>query len=209
MHNTHGFRDNGTRTMGGEMNRYIKMLFVVGSQLCVAAVQASNFSYNYFQVGYLNSDIELEGTNVDGNSVSISGSFAVNQMVNAIALYQTGNFDFDLDTDLFGIGFGFHTPLTQSADAVFNAMFLDAQVNTESLGRSDDTGYSAEAKLRYSSNSNVEINAGVEIINLYDDTEGMLGVGALIKFDDERSFVISYDKGDKNRDIGLAFRMEF
>lgn len=191
------------------MKKYIQIFCIVGSQLWVASAQASNFNYNYFQIGYIKSDIDLEDTNIDGNSFSLSGSFAVNQKVNAIALYQTGNFDLDLDTDLFGIGVGIHNPLSSNADAVFNAMFVDAQVKAASLGREDDAGYTVEAMLRYASNPKVEINAGIEVVNLYDDTENVFGVGTLIKFDSERSFVISYSKGDNSSDIGIGFRMEF
>ncbi|MBK9131513.1 MAG: hypothetical protein IPM20_07775 [Gammaproteobacteria bacterium] len=191
------------------MKIYMQILCAVGFQLTTMSALASNFNYNYFQIGYTNTDIDLEGANVDGSSISLSGSFAVNQKINAVASLQTGNYDFDLDTDLFGIGLGFHNSLSSSTDLVFEALLLDAQVDTESLGRSDDTGYSAEAGLRYSTNANVELNASIEVIDLYDDTESMLSIGTLIKFDNERSFILGYSKGDNTRNIELAFRMEF
>lgn len=191
------------------MKKHLKFLYIVACLSWLSSTHASNFNYNYLQFGYINSNIDIKGTDIDGDSFFIGGSFAVNNRVNALAQYQTGNYDFNLDTDLFGFGFGFHTPLSSNADAIFNARLLDAQVKSKFLGRGDDTGYSGEAKLRYASNPYVELNAGIEVINLYDDTESMFGVGTLIKFDNERSVVINYSKGDTTRDITLGFRMEF
>lgn len=176
--------------------------------VCAVTANASEFNYNYVQVSYIKSDLDLGSTDVDSDILALSGSFPITNNAFFSASFQTGDYDFDLDTDLFAIGGGYHTPVSPKIDIVLSAHYLDAQVKVASLGRADDTGHSVDAILRFASTPKVEIYGGVGYVDLYGSSDAVIGLGARVKFGGDRSFGVGYAKSDDASDISLSFRME-
>lgn len=127
---------------------------------------ADDMSYRYFQVGYLETDIDFTGESVDGFGTRGSFGFADNFFVftefNSQEFSETG---IDIDFDTMAIGLGGHYPLNENIDLVGRLGYAKADVEVTVDGLpffdGDDSGYLAGAGLRGQMGDSVELEFGV------------------------------------------------
>jgi Outer membrane protein beta-barrel domain len=150
---------------------------MVGGLALVAAPMlahaADDMSYRYFQVGYLETDVDFADESVDGFGTRGSFGFADNFFIfteyNSQEFSETG---VDLDIDQLTIGLGGHYPLNENIDLVgrIGAGEIDLELVTP-LGSAegDESGYLVAAGLRGQVGDSVELEFGVVHQDFGDD----------------------------------------
>ena len=83
----------------------------------VGAAQTQPFSYTYVELAYDESDFDLGGGgDVDGDSLTLSGSFEINEDWHAYAAFANSDLDFGIDVDTWTIGAGYRYPLRDDVE---------------------------------------------------------------------------------------------
>ncbi len=142
---------------------------MVGGLALVAAPMlaqaADDMSYRYFQVGYLETDIDSVDETVDGFGTRGSFGFAENFFVftefNSQEFKESG---LKVEFDQLAVGLGGHYPLNENIDLVGRIGYAKAEVEVTFGGISDDaddSGYLAGAGLRGQVGDSVELEFGV------------------------------------------------
>ena len=182
--------------------------FTLGALLLFtsAELQAAGFNYSYFEFGYrsVNGDTEED---VDGDILSVGGSFEVAGNINALVKYEAGDFDFGIDTKLFGIGLGYHTSVAKTTDVTVSVQFVDAEVES-SIGSDDDTGFQAQAGVRFAKNPRFELHGDVIHTDLFEETDTAVNVGIRVRVANDKSFDVHYENGEDESGFGIGIRMD-
>lgn len=153
-----------------------KMLMASVLALPLAAM-ADGLSYNYIQAGYVMADIDGGG---DADGFGIGGAFLVNPAVFVQGAYSRIKLDgTDIEASTISGGLGFRHGLTETVDFTASANVVFAEVDAGSFGSDDDTGYGLTAGIRALVMPALELNAGANYTNVFDDGETSFGVGAV------------------------------
>lgn len=179
---------------------------LMGLVLAPALGFADGFDYTYVDAGIVNSELDAGPLDVDGDGLSFSGSFALNDQLFLVGGYSDQEYDFDLglglglsfDTSMLNVGVGFHTSLSQNLDFVADLSYVDAEVYTP-FGTLDESGYGIGAGIRTRAGDSFEIDAGLRYLDLSgSDTE--LGLGVRYYFSD--SFAVRGGVADNDGGLG-------
>lgn len=151
-------------------------LLLAGLVVLPFAANADDFHYTFVDAGYINSSIDTGPANVDGDGFGVRGSYAFDETWHAFADYASENLDFGLDTTSYDVGVGGHWPIQTDLDFVTELAWVKTNVDTP-VGSADDDGFGVNAGLRYRLGGKVELQGGVDYVNL-SDSNTALDLGA-------------------------------
>lgn len=176
--------------------------------LALSASASAEFDYNFFEFSY--ADIEFDDIDVDGDALGIGGSFELNDDVFLFGSYQDADLDFSVDATTFGIGVGYHTPLSGVADLVASVSYQWVEVDIPSFGDEDEDGFGLGVGVRFAASPEVELNGGINYVDLGDGGDDTaLSIGALYNFTDAFTAGIGGSFGDDVSSIALIARLYF
>ncbi|MFU8822056.1 MAG: outer membrane beta-barrel protein [Gammaproteobacteria bacterium] len=139
---------------------------VLAGLLLPFAAGASNFSYTWIEGSY--SDVSLDDSDFDGDAYGINAAWQFNEMVYVFGGYEYGDYDFDVESDTFELGVGLAFPVSDMADFVVGASYVDVSVDVPGLGSVDDDGYSVFGGFRLGLSESFQVDAGVSYVDLSD-----------------------------------------
>ena len=64
------------------------------------------FDYTFVEGGFVSSEINVGGTDADGDGLQFAGSYAFNDQIHFIAKYVDQSYDFGIDTTTISFGAG-------------------------------------------------------------------------------------------------------
>ncbi len=184
-------------------------------KLCAAAVLAlpltalaEGLSYKFVEADYVTVDADGGG---EADGFAFGGSYLFTPQVYATAGYSSLSPDgaSNVDFTTFSAALGLRHPLTSTLDANFEAGFVAAEIDAGSFGSEDDTGYSLAAGLRAMVASQLELNGGVNYVNVFDESETSVGVGAVYSFTRQFAAVVGADFGDEATGFNVGARFMF
>ena len=76
------------------------------------------FNYTFVEGGFVSSEIDVGGTDVNGDGLELAGSYAFNEQIHFIAGYVDQDFDFGIDTTTISFGAGINHVLNEDWDFV-------------------------------------------------------------------------------------------
>lgn len=170
---------------------------------------AGELSYNYVEASYVNVDIDDFDEDADGFGVAASGQLG--ESVFVFAGYTDVETDsFDVDTGLgtarvkaevqeIVAGLGYRMPLQSGTDLNATVAFVDAEIEASSGGFSDsedDTGFGLGLGLRHLFTPQFEGGAGINYVDIHDDSSTAFSLSALLHATEVLSFGTSYTFGD-------------
>jgi hypothetical protein len=141
--------------------------FIAASLLLIAGIsispaQARDVKYNYIEGRYV---LDAEANNnIDGDGISIGGSFRINKDFYAFGSYEALDLDFGNDVDTLAVGAGYIYPLNTQWDANFSLSLVNVDANNN-----DDNGFSLAAGVRGMMMPNIEGRATLTYIDVDDD----------------------------------------
>ena len=148
---------------------------------------AQELNYNYLQVSY--GQVEFDDTlfDVDGDGFGLNGVFAINEDFHLFGDYQTSGLDFGVDLNILEAGFGYNRSMSEMTDLVARVGYVRVEADAPGVPSQDDTGFSLGAGVRSAISDALELNGGIDYIDVDDDSETRIRAGFNYSFSDEFS----------------------
>ncbi|MFZ5842164.1 MAG: outer membrane beta-barrel protein [Pseudomonadota bacterium] len=173
----------------------------------IDAAHASDFSYNYVQGTYSQTETDVDDDSVDIDGLNLTGSFELGD--HFFVLVDIGRaegserlFGVDVDTevDSRSLGLGFHTALTDRLDLVASLSRAEADINIDIEGVGELDG-DADANLlsvglRGMATESLELFGNAVYVDGDDDSDTQLNVGALYQFNPSFGVGMSFTTAD-------------
>jgi len=178
--------------------------FGVLAACVLPVVAAAEVSYNYGEIGYVETEIDTGFGDIDGDGFFIAGSFEFTDNYFFYGDYTGSNVGF-FDVSTLGLGVGFHTTQAAPAQFVIKGGLLRAEVDAGILGDESETGYGISVGGRGELSPAVEWDLFADYADL-DDAD--TGVSGALRFDVTSTFAVGLNaaSGDDVTNFGLHFR---
>lgn len=146
--------------------RTLSLLAALAAALPFAS-QAGTMDYTYVEAGYVDTELDLGRSDIDGDGFALRGSLAVHENFFVFASYEDLGFDFGIDATAFQIGAGVRWPLGPKLDIVGRAAIVQSEIE---FGRNDqdDDGFLLGARLRGEIAPKFELEGGFDYVDLDD-----------------------------------------
>lgn len=183
---------------------------VMGQQQPAAGrPQQPQFDYNYVEIGYDEADFDVRGAgDIDGDGLSVAGSFEINDEWHVFASYGTADLDFGIDLDRLALGAGYTFPLKQDIDLYGRVLYLDHEVDLPGPGNADDDGLGLQFRIRARVSSKVEVEGGAQYVDI-GDSDLSLQASARYHFTQQFSAGIGLTLAGDADGIGINARFSF
>jgi hypothetical protein len=170
--------------------------------------QSPQFSYNYVELAYDETDFKIGGNEIDGDSLTLSGSFEIGQDWHAYVSYGSADLDFGIDIDSWAIGAGYALPLKQDIDLYGRVLYINSDVDFPGPGDDDDDGLGLQLRIRARVANNIEVEGGIQHVNV-GDSDTSLQIGARYHFTNALSAGIGLTFGGDADGLGINARFSF
>ena len=152
--------------------RDTRLLTLILALFVAAPAGAAELDYNFIDIGWISTDVDVGPGDVDGDGFTIEGSLALADRVHVIGGLAFQEFDLGIDINSQRIGIGFNTPLTETVDFVASGELIRVDIETN-FGDDDDTGYGINIGVRGLASEQLEFSG---IASFVDVTESDFGI---------------------------------
>ena len=170
--------------------------------------QSSQFNYSYVEISYDESDFDVGAGDIDGDGLTLSGSYEINDDWHAFASYGTADLDFGIDIDTLALGAGYVFPLQDDVDLYGRVLYINTDVDVPGGGDSDEDGLGLQFRARMLVADDLEVEGGIQYIDV-GENDTSLQVGARYYFTEEFSAGIGLTFGGDTDGIGINARYAF
>ena len=168
--------------------------------------QSPEFSYTYVELAYDEADFDLGPGEVDGDGLTLSGSFEITEEWHAFASYGTYDLDFGLDVDTWMLGAGYVFPLRDGIDLYGRVLYVDSDLDGPS-NRNED-GLGVQLRIRARMSDVFELEGGIQHVDVFDSNTSLQGF-ARYHFTQEFSAALGITLGGNSDAIGISARYSF
>lgn len=186
----------------------MKKLAILLVCLLPYTAQAKELSYSYIEIGAGSTEIDVLGIEIEGDTKSISASAEIGDKAYIVVGYADTELDFEIETNLFRAGLGLHTALSENTDIFADVSFVSSEIKEPFFGSEDDTGTGIDIGIRSLVNDNLELNAGLAHVNVFDESETAFGFGARLYATESVSVGFNYATADDTDGIGFSLRVD-
>jgi hypothetical protein len=172
------------------------------------ASHADVMDYSYAELGYVDTSLDTDDDDVDGNGFALRGSLAVNPNFFVFAGYQDVDFDRNLDASLLEVGGGGRWPLSDKVDLVGKVGIVKAEVDVGPFD-DDDDGILLGARVRAVVAPKFELEGGFDYRDIDVGDETTIVVEGRYFFIDNLAGGLSVGIGDDISSLGLNVRLTF
>lgn len=173
------------------------------------ASHAETMDYSYVELGYIDTEIDNDAFDVDGDGFALRGSLAVHERFFVFAGYEDLGFERGIDTTTLQVGGGAHWPLKNNLDIVARAAILKSEVEFGPADE-DDNGFLLGARLRTVLAPQFEVEGGIEHVDLDDQgDETSLVLEGRYFFIDQLAGGLLLQVGDDATALGVNVRLTF
>ena len=171
-----------------------------------ARPQSAQFNYTYVQISYDELDFDVGPFDVDGDGLTFSGSYEINDDWHVYASF--GSFDLDpgnADIDTWTLGAGYVFPLKEDIDIYGRVLYIDQSADVPSL---DEDGLGLQARIRARVTDEFELEGGIQYTDIVD-TDTSLQAAARYNFTENFSAGITLNFAGDTDGIGINARYSF
>jgi hypothetical protein len=176
-------------------------------ETATARPQSPQFDYNYVELGYDESDYDLGPFDVDGDGLTLSGSFEINDEWHAFASYGSSDLDFGIDVDTWTLGAGYVFPLKEDIDLYGRVLYIDLDVDA-GVATGDEDGLGLQFRIRARVTDEFELEGGLQHVDIAD-SDTSLQAGARYHFTEALSAGIGITFAGDTDGIGINARYSF
>jgi hypothetical protein len=170
--------------------------------------QSSQFNYSYVEIGYDESDFDVGGPDIDGDGLTLSGSFRINDDWHAFASYGSADLDFGIDIDTWAIGAGYVFPLQDDIDLYGRVLYINSEIDVPGPGNADEDGLGLQFRIRAMVTDELELEGGIQYVDV-GDNDTSLQAGARYYFNEQLSAGVGLTFGGDTDGIGINARFSF
>jgi hypothetical protein len=170
---------------------------------------AETMDYSYAELGYIDSELDADQFDLDGDGFGLRGSLDVHPNFFVFAGYQDLSFDFGVDVSALEVGGGGHWPLSDQIDIVGRLGSVKSEIDFGPVD-ADDDGFLLGARVRGVVVPKLELEGGFDYRDLDD-----AGDDTTIVFEGRYFFIeqlaggLSVSIGDDVTALGLNLRLTF
>jgi len=190
------------------MKRYLALAFCTGLIYSNSPL-AGNLNYNFFEVGYLETEWDFPGIDVDGDGYELNASVGISENLALTVGYQDLEFDGGVDANLKTLGFAYHKPYSATGDMVLGYAYLETELEPRRGGSVDDSGNEFSLEVRSKSSPETEVSFALRRIEVDDDAESGFSFGIVSGAPQGFQFVLDYTDLDNVSAIMLGLRSGF
>lgn len=178
-----------------------------------SAIFAQTFNYTFAEIGYSEYTVDVGPGDIDADGLSIGGSFALNQDFHGFGSYTEAEVDnINVDIENWELGLGFHTSMTETIDLVLAGAVVNQEFGIPGFGSADDEGYSLGAGFRIWVAEGVELDLGLDFVDL-DEAGNNTALDAGLLFSLTENIVLnvsgSWSDDPEISTLGVGARMYF
>lgn len=151
------------------MRKQIVLGAVAALGMSAQAFAAEGISYNLFDGGYVDSELDLGATNADGDGFRLGASAELGPILFGFVDYANTDIE-GVDLGLFDIGLGSRWALGPSLDLVSGVSF--ERIKIEDVG--SDEGYGLNIGLRGRVSEQFELAGSVKYVDFGNDSDDMV-----------------------------------
>lgn len=196
--------------------RPILSMILAAALAMPGVTRAAGMSYSYVEAGYGETEIEADSVDMDGDGYRVSGSLAIAPTYHVVVEYSTAdleveNFNIDVDVDTISIGFGYNRPISPRADIIGRILYVDSDVQVDSpffAVSGDDSGLGMQFHLRGQVMERVEVEGGIDYVDVGDDDTTLLIEGRYF-LTDALALGAGLRFGDDTTSYGVSLRFNF
>ncbi|HEX7012373.1 MAG TPA: outer membrane beta-barrel protein [Steroidobacteraceae bacterium] len=172
------------------------------------ASYAETMDYSYAEIGYVDTEFEGRGFDVDGDGFALRGSVAVNQTFFVFAGYEDIGLDEGVDLTTLNVGGGAHWPLNDRLDIVGRLGIVQAEIEAGPF-EEDEDGFLLGARLRGAVSPKFELEGGVDYMDIDTGEDTFVVLEGRYFFVDQFAGGLGLQIGDDVTSIGLNLRVTF
>jgi hypothetical protein len=170
----------------------------------------SQFSYSYVELAYDESDFDLGGPELDGDGLTLSGAYELNDDWHLYGSYGTADLDAGVDIDTLALGVGYAHPLKPNVDLYGRVLYITSEADVPGPADPDEDGLGLQLRIRarVTDNEDLELEGGIQHIDVFD-SDTSLQAGARYHFNDNFSAGVGLTFGGDTDGIGVNARFRF
>ena len=170
-------------------------LALAASLAITPAAQATDVSYDFLELRFVETEIDTNGGDLDGDGFLIGGSYNFNENWYVIGSFSQQDFDRDVDLDALELGAGYVFPIDPNFDLFASLSYLDYSVDLPpGFADADEDGFRIQGGIRSRFNEQFEGRAILNYADL-DDSDTFIQLGGDFYFTDEFAAGITIDLG--------------
>ena len=154
-----------------------KLAALVAALGAVSAAHATDLSYDYAELRWVDTEIE----SVDGDGFQLGGSYEVSDQWLIVGEVSAVDFDFNVDITTFSVGAGYVVRYDEKFDLVGYARLIRANADFTG-GDEDENGYSIAVGTRANPVENLELRGFLNHVDVFD-RDTFIELGADYFFD--------------------------
>lgn len=172
-----------------------------------APVWADQPSFSFAGAAYQRVELDDLGLNIDGNGLSIGGSFEVGDNWHVFGSYSSTDFGLGIDVNELQVGAGYHVLISDNTSFFTDLSLVRAEVDVGILGSVDDDGYGLTIGMRSNVSERFEAEGYLSYVDLGNGADGLavggagwyrlsdsFAIGLLVIFDED---VVAYGIGGR------------
>jgi hypothetical protein len=179
----------------------------MAQEAATARPQSAQFNYSYVELGYDETDFDLGPVDVDGDGLTLAGSFEINDDWHVYASYGSADLDFGIDVDTWILGAGYVFPLKEDIDIYGRVLYIDTSVDA-GPAQVDDDGLGLQARIRARVTDEFELEGGLLYTDV-SDTDTSLQASARYHFSESFSAALGITFAGDTDGIGISARYSF
>jgi hypothetical protein len=170
--------------------------------------QTEPFSYTYVELAYDETDFDLGGGDIDGDGLTLSGAFEINEDWHAFASYGSADLDFGIDLDSWAIGAGYRYPLRDDVDVYGRVLYISTDVDLPGPSNADEDGLGLQGRIRFRVTEVFEVEGGIQHVDVIE-SDTSLQASARYHFTRNLSAGIGITFAGDTDGIGINARYSF
>jgi hypothetical protein len=172
-----------------------------------ARPQSAQFNYTYVEISYDELDFDLGPADIDGDGLTLSGSFELNDDWHVYTSYGSHDLDFGIDLDTWMIGAGYVYPLKDDVDIYGRVLYIDQSADSGPAS-ADDDGLGLQGRIRARVTDQLELEGGILYVDVAD-SDTSLQASARYNFTENFSAGISLAFAGDTDGISVNARYSF
>jgi hypothetical protein len=195
------------------MKQAIVLPALLSSLLLSTSAIADSPDWSLVQLNY--SQIDIDDIDLDPAGFSLTGSMLPTENVILTASFgEIGDNIGPVDFNFFelSLGLGYRFAYSDSTDfyGIISYEYIDAEVSSDSAFEvPNESGTALTVGVRSMYSENLELNANISYIDIVDDSESTLGVGAYYYMADSLALGFGYAVSSDGSTYGVSLRYGF